>query len=370
MTGARPPIIDCDFHGQLVDLSVVADHLPSEWKGYLRLDERGTGGSGTRVGVPESVYWNRDYDSWRPLVAASGLDGEHATPLACAQRYLDELDVAFAVFNPGIAGGLSATGNAEYANAVGRAVNDWLVEEWLERDRRMLGSITITLRDPALAAEEIRRLGEHEQIAQVILAHPPRLLGDRVLTPVWEAASEYGLPVTLDARGAFTGMSPGLFTVGNPATRFEYEVSWIYGAQAHLLSLILGGTFDRFPDLRLILNGFGIAWLPSLTWRLEAEQRVCPGERLSPLSGAPEDYVRRHVRLTSSRLDLPDEPARLIELMALIGGAELMMLGSGPLGGVGELEFLIDALPAGWRTKVAWENAASAYRGADFAGVA
>ena len=29
------------------------------------------------------------------------------------------------------------------------------------------------------------------------------------------------------------------------------------------------GVFDRFPNVRLVLEGFGIAWLPSLLWSMD-----------------------------------------------------------------------------------------------------
>jgi predicted TIM-barrel fold metal-dependent hydrolase len=363
MTGAPGRIIDADFRGQEVDLSVVAPYLSPDWRGYLRLSRDGQSLPGTRVKIPETVYWNRQYDRWRPLVGDPDPDQPaEVDHRACAQQYFREFGVASAVFNPGLAGGLSATGNSDYANAVARAVNDWLVAEWIERDDRILGTITTTLKDPIAAAAEIRRLGDHERMAQVIVAHPPRLLGDRALDPVWEAAQEYGLPVALEAAGAFAGVNPGLTTAGHPASRFEYEASWIHGAQPHLLNMISQGVFDRFPDLRLILNGFGAAWLPSLIWRLQAELRRCPDESLSPLTGLPEDYVRRHVRVTTGRLDLPDDGTRLIELLSLIDGADLLMLSSGPLGGIREMQALLDVLPIDWRRRVAHDNAAATFR--------
>jgi uncharacterized protein len=360
MAAPADRIIDSDFCGQYVDFSVLTSYLSPDWRGYLRLDEHGRSLPGTRVALPESVYWNREYDEWRPLVEEDGAGD--ADPLSAARRYFEKTNVAFAVFNPGTSGGLSATGNANYANAIGRAVNDWQIHEWIERDDRVLGSIAITLKDPAQAAAEIRRVGGHERMVQVIVGHPPRLLGDRALDPVWEAAVEHGLPINLEARGAITGMNPALVTMGAPQSRFEYEASWIYGAQAHLLSMIAGGAFDRFPELRLILNGFGVAWLPSVIWRLELEQRTTPGPHLSPLNGLPEDYVRQHVRITSSRLDLPDKGERMIELLSLFGGSELLMLGSGPRAGVSEMERLRTVLPSDWQAGVLYENAAQIFQ--------
>jgi hypothetical protein len=352
-------MIDADFRPERVTLATVAPYLSPDWKGYLRLTESGESLPGTRVTLPESVYWIKEYDEFVPLCGTEASEAD--SPLKAAQRYFDAFDVKFAVCNPGVAGALSAVGHVDYANAVGRAVNDWMVAEWVDCDERVLGSLTITLKDPAQAAEEIRRVGSHERVAQVLFAQPPRPLGDPSLDVIWEAAVEQHLPVNLEAKGAFTGMNPGLTGVGHPASRFEYEVSWIHGAQSHLLSMITAGVFDRFPDLTVILNGFGGTWLPSLIWRLEAEQRISPAGNAPALQDSPKAYVRKHVRFTSRGLDLPDDAEQFARLLELFGGQDAILLASGPIGGTTEMNALLEAVPKSWREDVAYRNAAATY---------
>ena len=43
--------------------------------------------------------------------------------------------------------------------ALCRAINNWLVAEWLDRDPRLRASIVVPVHSPDLAAEEIERRG-------------------------------------------------------------------------------------------------------------------------------------------------------------------------------------------------------------------
>ena len=88
--------------------------------------------------------------------------------------------------------------------------------------------------------------------------------------PIYEAAAELGLPVTVhpnSGEGIFT-TSPRL--AGAAPT---YYVEWHTGLsqvfQANLISLVCHGVFERFPDLKVVITEGGFAWLPDVLWRLD-----------------------------------------------------------------------------------------------------
>jgi hypothetical protein len=213
-------------------------------------------------------------------------------------------------------------------------------------DERLAAGLVVSTVDPRAAAAEIRRRGGGERVVQVAFAFPGELLGDRALYPIYEAAQEHGLAVCLQAGGAFSGSNRGL-GAGVPSTLFEYEAMWIAAAQPHLLSFAAQRVFDRFPGLRLVLDGFGAAWLPSLLCKLADEHRA---------------HVRERVRTTPVGLELPDDPAQREPLLALAGAGQMLAFASGP----GRAPLEADALLAGWpeplRTAVLCENAAALSR--------
>src|SRR5260370_14988693 len=93
----------------------------------------------------------------------------------------------------------------ELAHALAEATNDWLVAEWLDRDRRLFASIIGPTDDPARAAAQIRRAAADHRFVQVLLTtgtkdplgHPPYL-------PAYSAA-EGASPPRADQLRGFTG---------------------------------------------------------------------------------------------------------------------------------------------------------------------
>lgn len=149
--------------------------------------------------------------------------------------------------------------------------------------------------------------------------------------PLYEAAVELGLPVNLQAGGTYIGRNRGLTSAGHPASALEHDVGSMSGAQPHLLSMIMQGVFEKYPDLRLVLSGFGVAWLPSLLWRMDSEYaRAKSGESVPALKRPPSEYVLEHVRFTIAPLELPADPRDLAQLLCLADLGRLLLFASGP----------------------------------------
>jgi predicted TIM-barrel fold metal-dependent hydrolase len=335
--------VDVDFWAAKPDMRELAPYLDAGWREWIRADENGRSAK-----LPESQYF----------VAGEMLSAED--PLAAAQARLDALGGGPAILNPGSAASVSGYGNPVFSSEVAHAVNRW-TGAWLERDERLHGSIVVSPRDPGRAAAEVRRAGAVPRMAQVLLAYPQQRLGDRRLYPLYAAACELGLPVMLEAGGAYAGSNQGLMVIGDPTSTFEALVSWEAGAQAHLASLLVSGVFDRFPALRVIFSGFGVAWLPSLVWRLDHEYRVRRVRRPSALTRLPSEYLRDHIRFTTSVLELPAEPSKLVALLELVGGVRLLLYGSGPRAG-GEAQTLFEAAGPIWARRIRHTNALELYR--------
>src|SRR6516165_7088080 len=57
----------------------------------------------------------------------------------------------------------------DFAAGLARAYNDWLVNEWLSKDERFLGSVCVAAQDPQAAVAEIERVGGNPRIVQIML---------------------------------------------------------------------------------------------------------------------------------------------------------------------------------------------------------
>ena len=90
--------------------------------------------------------------------------------------------------------------------------------------------------------------------------------GQRIWWPVLEAAQRRGLVLALTFGGA-PGHPPT--SVGWPTTYLEEYVDMASAFQTQLMSLVVEGAFDRYPDLRVICVESGFAWLPAFLWRFD-----------------------------------------------------------------------------------------------------
>jgi len=96
-------------------------------------------------------------------------DGTAATDLSMLQRHLfDEEGVTTAILC-GFLHPSALQGNWELARTLASAYNDWQVDQWLDKEPRLRGSIHIVAHHPEHAVAEIDRLAVNEQLVQVFL---------------------------------------------------------------------------------------------------------------------------------------------------------------------------------------------------------
>jgi predicted TIM-barrel fold metal-dependent hydrolase len=348
---ARPTgAVDADLWGPQATGEDLAAHLPRGWR-QLVAPEVEASANGFGEWLPSSLFW-------RPATTVATL-AESPDPHAEVRRYLDRHALSHAVLNPGTAQRVSALANPQLAAAVAQAGNDWMVGLLGDADPRLFGSIVVSARDPAAAAAEIHRVAEHARMVQVQLAFPPARLGERRFDPIYAAATEHELAVQLVADGAYSGANRGVITPGHPATSPEYALETRLGAQPHLLSLIAGGAFQRHPGLRVVLSGFGVAWLAGFLWA--ADQSWHDGATDWRPRGdcpLPSQQVLDHVRLTTARAELSADPTRLRDLLALVpSGEHVLLYGSGYERRDDDLSTTAAFLPDAWHREVLASNA-------------
>jgi predicted TIM-barrel fold metal-dependent hydrolase len=218
--------------------------------------------------------------------------------------------------------GVQLVHNEYWAAAMARAVNDWQIMEWLDKEPRLRASIVVPTQNPEMAAEEIERLGDHPGFVQVLLLVRTEMpLGKRHYWPIYEAAERHGLVIGIHAGG-----SPGnpITPVGWPSHYLEDYVSLAQAFQTQLVSLVSEGVFAKFPGLRVALIEGGFTWLPSLMWRFDKNWKGLRGE-VPWVDRLPSEIIHEHVRLTIQPVDEPPNQEHLLQTMEQIGSEEMLL---------------------------------------------
>jgi predicted TIM-barrel fold metal-dependent hydrolase len=157
----------------------------------------------------------------------------------------------------------------DLALAAMRAYNDWHLEAWVgaHPDRFVANQIPY-LRDPQIAADEVRRNAERGFTAVTFSEAPDKLGLPSLHTGYWDpflaACAETGTVVCLHVGSS--GTSPATADDAPPDTVavlfFAYAmyaaVDWLYSKVA-----------VRFPDLRICLSEGGVGWVAGLLDRLD-----------------------------------------------------------------------------------------------------
>jgi predicted TIM-barrel fold metal-dependent hydrolase len=333
--------IELDYEPQTATVGVIGQYFSKVWATYIGVDQDFTTHGSFHIGLPTSNFWTPD----------SLPDVTPTDPYGCAVEHLEKSELDYVVLNPGTAAGISAMNTVDLAVEWARATNDWTCEQWLARDERFRGSIVIAPQDADAAAAEIRRVGTNRQMVQIVLAYPRSFLGVRGYKPIHEAAAELGLAINLQGGASYTGVNRGYAGYGHPESMLEYKMSSLYGAQAHLTSMIAQGVFENHPELRLILNGFGVAWLPSIVWGFDTLGGTASyGQR--PLRHSAQEYVSSRVMLGTGAIELPANPSELGQLLQLVDGGRLLVASA-----KSPIDEILAAVPADWHDDLLGGNA-------------
>jgi predicted TIM-barrel fold metal-dependent hydrolase len=251
--------------------------------------------------------------------------------------------------------------NPDAAIAFARAVNDWQIAEWLDKEPRLRASIVVPIQLPDEAAREIDRVGDHPGFVQVALpVRTERPLGSRLYHPVWAAIERHDLVAGVQF-GGVPGNPPT--PSGWPSYFYEEYVGAAITFASQLVSIVSEGVFDQFPRIKVALIESGFTWLPAHMWRFDKEWRNL--RRLVPwVKRAPSEYIREHVRVTVQPLDAPEDPQQLLDVVDQLGSEDMLMYASHyPRVHAAEPEpVLLRHLSQDRAAKIRGENARKLYR--------
>lgn len=247
------------------------------------------------------------------------------------------------------------------AVALARAVNDALAEIVGRHPDRFGALGTIPPQEPSAAAEEIERvMGALALHGVMVNSHTDgHYLDEPEFAPILDAAEANQAPIYLHPR--FPSMLAPYDAYGLQGAIWGYQAE----AGLHAMRLILSGTFDRNPDLMIVLGHLGEGlpyWLKRIDNRHAYANRVAGAAGAMPrLELTPSEYFRRNFVITTSGID---DPAVLDLALMAAGEDNVMFAIDAPYESSADATTFLAAAPLTHtqRTKISHANAERVFK--------
>jgi uncharacterized protein len=306
--------IDCDVHANVPGMAALLPYLDQQWRDSVV--DRG-------LNSLESI----SYPPNAPLTARADWRGRAGEPPhtleALRSHALDRWAIDVAICN--CLYGVQLLFSEDMAAAFAKAVNDWLVAEWLDRDPRLRGSIVVPMQNTEYAVAEIERCAPDRRFVQVlVLAMGEAPLGRREYWPIFAAAERHDLVVGIHAGSSFRH---AVTSLGWPSWYVEDYCANAQGFQAQVASLVCEGVFAKYPKLKVVLLESGVTWLPAFLWRLTKFWRGVRAE-VPWVDRPPWEIVRDQLRLTIQPFDAPAEPDAVARLIDQLQSDDMLLFAS------------------------------------------
>lgn len=141
-------------------------------------------------------------------------------------------------------------------------VNDLLIETVARQPERFQGLAAIATAAPDAGARELERVVTTRGLngAMIYGRTGERNADHRDFWPIYEAAEALGAPLYLHPQTPPAAVRAAYYEGFDPfrnAGLATFGIGWHYDAGIQLLRLIVGGVFDRFPDLKIITGHWG-----------------------------------------------------------------------------------------------------------------
>jgi len=241
------------------------------------------------------------------------------------------------------------------ARSIARDSNEFLAEAIRLHPARFAGFAAIPTADPEAAADELERtVREHGFKGTLINGHVRgRYLDDRFFGPIFERAEALGVPIYLHPTQPPQAVVDAYYAGFGPAVSFMFANAgwgWHIETAVHVLRLVLGGVFDRYPTLQVVIGHMGEA-LPFMVQRAD---NMPPA--MTKLERPVSSYLRENVHYTFSGFNFI---ATFLDLLLEVGADRIMFSADHPYASMAEARAFLDRLPVSpaQREQIAHGNA-------------
>jgi predicted TIM-barrel fold metal-dependent hydrolase len=181
------------------------------------------------------------------------------------------------------------------ARELARQANDTLASAISKYPDRFFGFATLPMLDPTAAARELERtVCDLRFVGAMINGHVNgRYLDDKFFWPVFESAEALGVPIYLHIQIPPKPVVDAYYGGFAPEVSAFLSIAgsgWHIDNGIHCLRLILGGVFDRFPALQIIV-GHNLEALSYMAWRADYS---FPLKKNGGLKRTIKEYLREN----------------------------------------------------------------------------
>jgi predicted TIM-barrel fold metal-dependent hydrolase len=253
--------------------------------------------------------------------------------------------------------------DADYAQAMCRAYNRWIVEWCADSGGRLIPVAHLSLADPRAAAAELERAVKDgckgAWCVQFVMTRKPHAHPDHDV--LFAKAQELGVPLGIHPSIEPTWALPGRYDRQYiRAHTFFLNVTASDAIRHALTGFIQYGTFDKFPDLKIIILEVGAGWISYWLDRMDAVFESIAGRSVTSRE-KPSFYFKRNFWISAD----PDEHA-LPAMVQLCGEDKFFWASDFPhpdhTGNyIEELEEMANKLAPSARQKVLGDNVRRVY---------
>ncbi|QBD83652.1 amidohydrolase [Ktedonosporobacter rubrisoli] len=267
------------------------------------------------------LAWLSDLDTGR--IAAMDTAGITVQVLSLGSPGVEQLDAAEAI-------------------SVSRETNDYLAAAIRRHPERFVGLAALPTAAPAVAADELERaVRELGFRGALINGHTRgRYLDDQFFWPILERAETLQVPLYLHptpppqsiVETSYAGFAPEV-----TARLSTYAWGWHVETAIHVLRLVLGGVFDRYPRLQFVVGHMG----EGLSFMLPRIERYLPAE-VTKLQRSIGAYLRENLYYTFSGFTWT---SMFLNLLLELGSERIMFSVDYPNASMVETRDFLERLP-------------------------
>jgi predicted TIM-barrel fold metal-dependent hydrolase len=229
-------------------------------------------------------------------------------------------------------------------NAVHQArdCNDELAAAVQKYPDRLAGFAALPISAPDAAADELDRAMRSYNFAGAVINGHCRgvYLDDPHFEPVLERAAALRAPIYLHPTIPPPAVIESCYAGFSDEVTFALATvgwGWHINTATHVLRIILGGVFDRHPDLQVIIGHMGEA-IPFMVPRFDATLKP----ELTGLNHPISSYLRKNLHYTFANFN--DAPT-YASLVAQVGADRVAFSTDHPFGSMRAARVFLDNLP-------------------------